>query len=109
MVHEIGHMFGLLHCVFYCCIMNGANHSNDASQKAVGIYNIYIYIYNLDLCPVCLRKLQLATNFNYLKRFIAMEKVFSSLTGKFKRDAEWLQRRITVIEEKLEVVVIIKE
>jgi archaemetzincin len=25
MVHEIGHMFGMLHCIYYECIMNGFN------------------------------------------------------------------------------------
>lgn len=25
MVHEIGHMFGMIHCIFYECIMNGFN------------------------------------------------------------------------------------
>ena len=25
MVHEIGHMFGVEHCIYYSCIMNGAN------------------------------------------------------------------------------------
>jgi len=25
MVHEIGHMFGMTHCTFYECIMNGFN------------------------------------------------------------------------------------
>lgn len=26
MVHEIGHMFGITHCVYYRCLMNGFNH-----------------------------------------------------------------------------------
>jgi len=25
MVHELGHMFGMLHCPYYECIMNGFN------------------------------------------------------------------------------------
>ena len=25
MIHEIGHMFGLLHCTYFKCIMNGTN------------------------------------------------------------------------------------
>jgi len=27
LVHEIGHMFGLKHCVYYECLMNGSNSS----------------------------------------------------------------------------------
>ena len=25
MVHEIGHMFGIIHCTYYECLMNGFN------------------------------------------------------------------------------------
>lgn len=26
MTHEIGHMFGIRHCIYYECGMNGSNH-----------------------------------------------------------------------------------
>merc|ERR1711964_208767 len=45
LVHELGHVFGLRHCVYYLCNMNGANHLGEVSRTPVYHY------------PVCLRKL----------------------------------------------------
>ncbi len=44
--HETGHMFGISHCVFYRCAMNGSNSLADADGAP------------LDFCPACERKLQ---------------------------------------------------
>ena len=44
--HETGHMFGITHCVFYRCAMNGSNSLADADGAP------------LDFCPACARKLQ---------------------------------------------------
>ena len=45
MVHEIGHMFAIKHCIYFNCIMNGIN-SYKESTRAIRY-----------LCPVCMRKL----------------------------------------------------
>lgn len=44
MVHETCHMFGILHCVYWNCLMNGSNGPGDSAGASF-------------LCPVCLRKL----------------------------------------------------
>jgi len=44
-LHEIGHMFGLLHCIYYECNMNGSNNLEKSDIRP-------IYF-----CPVCYRKL----------------------------------------------------
>ncbi|MFN2168563.1 MAG: archaemetzincin, partial [Anaerolineae bacterium] len=44
--HEIGHMFGILHCKSYRCCMNGSNSLEELDQQPI------------HLCPRCLRKLQ---------------------------------------------------
>merc|ERR1712050_454162 len=44
MVHETCHMFGVLHCVYWHCLMNGSNGPSDSAGASF-------------LCPVCLRKL----------------------------------------------------
>jgi archaemetzincin len=49
-VHETGHMFGLRHCVEFACLMNATEGLEDLDALP------------LDLCPVCLRELQQATN-----------------------------------------------
>lgn len=43
--HEICHTFGMPHCCYYYCIMNGSATTHEASSKPYY------------LCPVCLRKL----------------------------------------------------
>lgn len=42
--HETNHMLGILHCIYYHCLMNGSNGPGD-SAGGTGF-----------LCPVCLRK-----------------------------------------------------
>ncbi len=43
--HEVGHVLGMQHCVFYECLMNGTNSLEEADHTP------------LRLCPVCLAKL----------------------------------------------------
>lgn len=45
MTHELGHLFGLKHCVFFRCLMNGSNHLEELDGNG------------LFLCPICLAKL----------------------------------------------------
>ena len=52
MVHEISHMFGLRHCVYHQCVMNGSNHLEESRSRP------------LEPCPVCIRKLQSNINFD---------------------------------------------
>ena len=33
MCHELGHMFGIKHCTYYKCIMNGSMSSEEALRK----------------------------------------------------------------------------
>eukprot|EP00475_Leptophrys_vorax_P002291 TRINITY_DN11289_c0_g1_i1.p1 TRINITY_DN11289_c0_g1~~TRINITY_DN11289_c0_g1_i1.p1 ORF type:complete len:196 (+),score=39.71 TRINITY_DN11289_c0_g1_i1:506-1093(+) len=45
LVHEILHLFYLRHCVYFECLINGANNQDEATR-----HPLYI-------CPVCLHKL----------------------------------------------------
>ena len=56
MVHEIGHMFGLKHCIYYECILNGSNGSFELRHP------------DRVLCPVCLCKLKLNIKFDIRER-----------------------------------------
>eukprot|EP00350_Pseudokeronopsis_sp_OXSARD2_P004535 CAMPEP_0170550240 /NCGR_PEP_ID=MMETSP0211-20121228/8314_1 /TAXON_ID=311385 /ORGANISM="Pseudokeronopsis sp., Strain OXSARD2" /LENGTH=125 /DNA_ID=CAMNT_0010856679 /DNA_START=494 /DNA_END=871 /DNA_ORIENTATION=+ len=67
MVHEIGHMFGLKHCIYYECTMNGYNTYEESSRK------------QRQLCPVCLRKLQSNIKFDVKQRNIAMMNISEQL------------------------------
>ncbi len=56
MVHEIGHMFAMRHCIHYACVMNGSNHLEETDRSP------------LHLCPVCLRKLHSSVEFDVAER-----------------------------------------
>ena len=60
MVHEIGHMFGIKHCIHFSCVMNGSNHLEETKRRPMA------------LCPVCLRKLHYNLNFDILERYKAI-------------------------------------
>jgi len=57
LVHEICHLLGLDHCIYFACVMNGSGHlAEDYSQPH-------------HLCPVCLRKLALLTGLDEIARY----------------------------------------
>ena len=60
LTHEMGHMFGIEHCVHFQCNMNGCNSLQEADSTP------------MDLCPVCLRKLHHAIRFDPVKRYEKM-------------------------------------
>ena len=57
MVHEIGHMFGMLHCINYECIMNGFNSEVEQNRRLRCNHPIFDLNNIVVLCPVCQRKL----------------------------------------------------
>ncbi|XP_020035458.1 archaemetzincin-2 isoform X2 [Castor canadensis] len=60
LTHELGHIFGLRHCQWLACLMQGSNHLEEADRRP------------LNLCPICLRKLQSAVGFNIVERYQAL-------------------------------------
>ena len=48
--HELCHVFGMTHCPYFECLMNGSNLLNEADQKP------------FLLCPICERKLETYLN-----------------------------------------------
>jgi archaemetzincin len=83
LAHETSHMFGLAHCTFFNCLMNGSNHLAESDRRP------------LHLCPVCLRKLQWSVGFDVLERYRAMEGV--ARANGFADEADWLSRRIKTL------------
>ncbi|XP_040885511.1 archaemetzincin-2 isoform X2 [Toxotes jaculatrix] len=60
MTHEIGHMFGIRHCQWLNCVMQGSNHLEESDRRP------------LDFCPICLRKLQVSVSFKIAERYKAL-------------------------------------
>jgi archaemetzincin len=79
MAHEIGHMYGMEHCVHYTCVMNGSNHLEESDSKP------------MHLCPVCLRKLHHAVGFDPAERYRELGEFYDRVG--FGYDTAWTERR----------------
>jgi archaemetzincin len=64
MAHEIGHMFGIAHCSYLACAMNGTNNLEETDRAP------------MSLCPICLRKLMLSAGFDPARRYEALARFF---------------------------------
>jgi archaemetzincin len=80
LAHETGHMFGIDHCIWYRCVMNGSNHLEEADARP------------LHLCPVDLRKLQWSIGFDVVERYRRLRH-FHQQAG-FADEAQWLDQRL---------------
>ena len=69
--HEIGHMFGLHHCIAANCVMNGTNSMTETDGHSIR------------LCSLCQRKLYSGFKYDNVKRVKELEKYFkdNKLTG----------------------------
>ena len=85
MCHEIGHMFGLRHCIHFHCLMNGSNHLEESDSRPSF------------LCPVCLRKLHSSCQFEIKARYQQMLEFWSA--QKLDVQTKWLQERLKRLEE----------
>ena len=76
-------MFGIEHCVWFRCLMNGSNHLAESDARP------------LHLCPVDLRKLQWSTGFDVVERYRRLLD-FHRQEG-FEDEAQWLDNRLRFI------------
>ena len=85
MSHEMGHIFSIKHCVFYKCLMNGANSLAESDSQP------------LHLCPIDLEKLKCNVKFDtveWYKKLMAFYK-----ENNLQKEAEWVERRIANISK----------
>ena len=98
LTHEIGHLFGMAHCVYFECVMNGSNHLEESDNGP------------LQLCPMCLHKLYFCRllksgqNNQYqktdiLKRYKNLQQVYAKYG--LKDESQWYQTRIEFILKQL--------
>lgn len=71
LAHETAHMFGLPHCEFFSCVVNGSNHLAEADSRPQ------------HLCPLCLRKLHHTIRFDPARRYADL--------GRFYRRHSWFE------------------
>ena len=86
LTHETGHMFGLTHCIYFHCVMNGSNHLQESDRRP------------LHLCPVCLRKLQFSASFDVVKRYEALSQFYKRMG--LEDEAAWTDRRLEKIRRR---------
>jgi archaemetzincin len=84
LVHETAHMFGLTHCIYFKCVLNGSNHLDESDARP------------LRLCPVCLRKLQHSVGFDVVARYRTLHKFYNEVG--LSDEASWTRQRLEWIE-----------
>jgi archaemetzincin len=87
LTHEVGHMFGLDHCVHYSCNMNGSNSMEEGDTQPSY------------LCPVCLRKLQHTIGFDPAAYYEGLADFYERVG--MTEDAAFARRRLARIEGTL--------
>jgi archaemetzincin len=80
LVHETAHMFGLQHCIYFKCALNGSNHLKESDSRP------------MYLCPVCLRKLQYSIGFDIVARYVKLLQFYKKVG--FDGEAQWIEKRI---------------
>ncbi|MHC4647765.1 MAG: archaemetzincin [Planctomycetota bacterium] len=80
LAHETGHMFGLKHCIYFRCVLNGSNHLAESDARPQ------------HLCPVCLRKLHRSIGFDVVPRYRKLKSFYEN-TG-FDNEARWTTNRL---------------
>jgi len=84
LAHEIGHIFGIHHCIYHQCLMNGSNHLQESDAKP-------IYY-----CPIDLRKLHISLKFDVLERQRELVVLFNEFG--WTEEEVWGKRRISNLE-----------
>lgn len=85
MSHELGHMFGIVHCVYFECVMNGSNSLAETDGEP------------MHLCPVDLRKVLHITGMQPVERYRQLA-TFYQRHG-LAEELAFVQMRVRVIEE----------
>ncbi|MGE5200387.1 MAG: archaemetzincin [Rhodospirillaceae bacterium] len=78
--HEIGHMAGIAHCVYFRCLMNGSSSLAESDGRP------------LHLCPIDLRKLQWLLGFDFAERYEALHRFWRAAGD--EPEAAWVAERL---------------
>ncbi len=84
--HEIAHLFGLHHCIYYECNINGSNSRHESDLRP------------LWECPVCLRKLASGKKMDIRKRYRELADI--SREFGFQKEAKFFEKNIEALQEK---------
>lgn len=85
LVHEVAHLLGLDHCIWYSCCMNGSGHLEEDFRQS------------MHLCPVDLRKLQHLCGFDVVERYQRLAEFFAA--HKLAAEERWVKERLSYLTE----------
>jgi len=85
LVHEMCHLLGLDHCIYFACCMNGSGHLREDFTQP------------LFLCPVCLRKLQKLSGFDVVARYQGLANFYQD--NNMGKEETWCQQRIKFLQQ----------
>jgi predicted Zn-dependent protease len=88
LIHEMCHVYGIDHCIFYHCLMNGTAHLVEDFSSPCHI------------CGVCLRKLQFRLGFDVKDRYQNLHDMYQSFG--MKDEVKWAARKLESIAEEEE-------
>lgn len=81
LVHEIAHIFGLEHCIYYRCIENGSNHLAESDARPQ------------HPCPICLRKIHHATGCDLAARYRDLAYFYAQHAG-WESEEAWVRLQL---------------
>ena len=84
LVHEICHLLGIDHCIYFDCCMNGSGHLREDFRQP------------MYLCPVDLHKLHTLVGFDVVKRYEDLLEFFKRRG--FKKEEKWVARRLKYLK-----------
>ncbi|KAL8580285.1 hypothetical protein ACOMHN_061526 [Nucella lapillus] len=82
-VHEILHLLGVDHCVFYDCCVNGSEHLEEDFRQP------------MHLCPVDLRKLHTLVGFDVCEQYSSLRHFY--VKHGLMDEARWVDQRLKYI------------
>jgi len=82
MTHELCHAFGLTHCFFFLCLMNGTIGLRQNTSKG------------LHLCPVCLHKMVHVTAVDPVQQYRDLLEFYRKFPLTFSDEITWMQQRL---------------
>lgn len=85
LAHETAHMFGIRHCIYFECIMNGSNSMRESDSR------------DIHMCPVCLRKLQWSTKSDVRQRYQDLMATYNAI--ELHSESKRVDERIKFIEK----------
>ena len=82
--HELGHIFGIRHCIAYECLMNGSNSLTESDFKPVY------------LCPIDLKKVCWRMETDEVRRFIALKSFWAQ--NDFETHSKFYDRSLALFD-----------